>query len=74
VSDKYAQPERRPAVVTGAHDVLTIQVTAALSSGDLDPEALREVVIFLTHYAGWPDGARLNSLVEETVGKAARGS
>ena len=37
---------------TGAHDVLTIQVPAALSSGDLDEEALRELVIFLCHYAG----------------------
>ncbi|MBO9521892.1 MAG: carboxymuconolactone decarboxylase family protein [Nocardioidaceae bacterium] len=51
----------------GAHDVLTIQVPAAFQTGDLDAEALREIVIFLSHYAGWPVGARLNSLVEETV-------
>jgi 4-carboxymuconolactone decarboxylase len=57
---------------TGAHDVLTIQVPAALSSGDLDAEALREIVIFLSHYAGWPTGARLNSLVEETIANARR--
>jgi len=57
---------------TGAHDVLTIQVPAALSSGDLDAEALREIVIFLCHYAGWPTGARLNGLVEETIAKAQR--
>jgi 4-carboxymuconolactone decarboxylase len=56
----------------GAHDVLTIQVPAALSSGDLDEEALRELVIFLCHYAGWPDGARLSSLVEETIAKQQR--
>jgi 4-carboxymuconolactone decarboxylase len=53
----------------GAHDVLTIQVPAAFQTGDLDAEALREIVIFLSHYAGWPVGARLNSLVEETVAK-----
>ncbi|WP_262401685.1 hypothetical protein [Actinomadura sp. CNU-125] len=29
-------------------------------------------MVFLTHYAGWPNGARLNSIVEETIGKAAR--
>jgi 4-carboxymuconolactone decarboxylase len=29
-------------------------------------------VIFLCHYAGWPNGARLNSLVEETIAKAKR--
>ena len=59
---------------TGAHDVLTIQVPAALASGDLDEDALRELVIFLCHYAGWPNGARLNSLVEDTIAKARRDS
>lgn len=57
---------------TGAHDVLTIQVPAALSSGDLDADALREIVVFLSHYAGWPNGARLNSLVEDTIANASR--
>lgn len=56
----------------GAQDVLTIQVPAAYQTGDLDEAALREIVIFLSHYAGWPVGARLNSLVEETIGKAAK--
>ena len=59
---------------TGAHDVLGIQVPAAHAKGELDDDALREIVIFLCHYAGWPVGARLNSLVEETIGKAERGS
>lgn len=53
----------------GAHDVLGIQVPAAYQRGELDDGALREIVIFLCHYAGWPAGARLNSLVEETIGK-----
>jgi 4-carboxymuconolactone decarboxylase len=56
----------------GATDVLGIQVPAAHGNGELDDEALREVVIFLAHYAGWPVGARLNSVVEETIGKAQR--
>jgi 4-carboxymuconolactone decarboxylase len=54
----------------GAQDVLSIQVPAALASGDLDGAALREIVVFLSHYAGWPVGARLNSLVEETIAEA----
>lgn len=57
---------------TGAHDVLSIQVPAAHAAGELDDDALREIVVFLCHYAGWPNGARLNSLVEETIAKAAR--
>ena len=61
-------------MLTGSNqtDVLTIQVPAALASGDLDETALREIVIFLCHYAGWPSGARLSSLVEDTIAKAQK--
>jgi 4-carboxymuconolactone decarboxylase len=56
----------------GAQDVLSIQVPAAFQSGDLDADALREIVLMVSHYAGWPVGARLNSLVEETISKGRR--
>ena len=49
------------------------QVDAALQNEELSPDELREIVILLTHYAGWPDGAKLNSQVEERIAKAARG-
>ena len=55
----------------GADDVLGIQVPAALANGELDAQALREIVIFICHYAGWPNGARLNSVVESAIAKAA---
>ena len=57
---------------TGAQDVLSIQVPAALASGDLDATALREIVVFLCHYAGWPMGSRINAIVEDTIAKAAK--
>jgi len=56
----------------GAADVLGIQIPAAHANGELDDDALREIVVFLTHYAGWPQGARINTVVEETIGKAER--
>ena len=56
----------------GAADVLGIQIPAAYAAGDLDEDALREIVVFLSHYAGWPQGARLNSIVEETIAAARR--
>ena len=56
----------------GAADVLGIQVPAAHARGELDDDALREVVVFACHYAGWPAGARLNAIVEETLAKARR--
>ena len=55
---------------TGQHDVLTIQIPAAYNNGELDADALREIVIFVCHYAGWSHGARLNSLVEQTIANA----
>ena len=57
---------------SGGHDVLTIQIPAAYAAGELDDEQLREIVIFLCHYAGWPNGARINSIVEDTIAKAKR--
>lgn len=53
----------------GGADVLAMQLDAAFRSGDLDAEALREIVIFLSHYAGWPTGSKMNTMVEETLGK-----
>ena len=55
--------------VHGGADVLGIQVPAAYQNGELDDEALREIVIFVCHYAGWPVGARLNSIVEDSIRK-----
>jgi 4-carboxymuconolactone decarboxylase len=55
----------------GLHDVIPIQVEAALSNDELTPTELREIVILLTHYAGWPDGAKLNSQVETLIAKTS---
>jgi 4-carboxymuconolactone decarboxylase len=57
---------------TNSPDVLGIQIPAAHTLGELDDAALREVAVFLAHYAGWPMGSRIYTLVEETIGKAAK--
>lgn len=53
----------------GLDDVLGIQLEAALGNEELDAEQLREIVIFLTHYAGWPRGAKLNQQVETLLSR-----
>lgn len=53
----------------GRHDILDIQLDSALRSGELDATALREIVIFLAHYVGWPAGATLNTQVEKLLAK-----
>ena len=55
----------------GLDDVLALQIEAALGNGEIDDEELREIVVFLTHYAGWPRGAKLNSAAEALIGKRA---
>jgi 4-carboxymuconolactone decarboxylase len=55
----------------GIDDLLDLQIQSALTNEELSPEELREIVIFLTHYAGWPRGAKLNNSVEAHI--AAKG-
>ncbi|MGS2641023.1 carboxymuconolactone decarboxylase family protein [Streptosporangium sp. LJ11] len=56
----------------GMGEDVDVQLDAALRTGDLTPDELREVVVFLTHYAGWPRGARLNGQVEELIARVMR--
>ena len=49
----------------GHDDVAGLQMGAALRVGDLSLDELTEITIFLTHYAGWPAGAKLNARVGE---------
>jgi 4-carboxymuconolactone decarboxylase len=56
----------------GSFDVLPLQLSAALGNGELDQESARELVVFLAHYAGWPAGARLLTLVEQALAQQAR--
>ena len=51
----------------GLDDVVGLQLDAAVRLGELSADELRDVVIFLTHYAGWPRGAKLNSQVEQLL-------
>ena len=57
---------------SGGQDVLTIQIPAAHAAGELSDDELREIVILMCHYAGWPMGSRINAIVEDTIAKAAR--
>ena len=54
---------------TGKHDILDIQLDSAYRLGELDDTALREIVIFLAHYLGWPTAATLNTQVEKLIAK-----
>jgi 4-carboxymuconolactone decarboxylase len=47
--------------------VAGLQIDSALKLGELSVDDVRELVVFLAHYAGWPRAAKLNSIVEEII-------
>ncbi|MFY9589131.1 MAG: carboxymuconolactone decarboxylase family protein [Actinomycetota bacterium] len=51
----------------GTYEMLDIQIDSALRVGDLSADELREIAIFLAHYAGWPKGAKLYTAVEKAA-------
>jgi 4-carboxymuconolactone decarboxylase len=61
-------------VAEGLNDTLGIQLDSSLAKGDLTADDLREIVVFLSHYAGWPKGAGLNTMVETAIHRASKRS
>jgi 4-carboxymuconolactone decarboxylase len=53
----------------GQTDVMELQIPAALANGELSPEELREIAIFLTHYVGWPLGTKVSVQVDTHVAR-----
>ena len=51
----------------GETTTFAIQAKAALKNGELTPEELREVLVFLVHYVGYPRAAGAGGLVEEMI-------
>ncbi|MBW2274338.1 MAG: carboxymuconolactone decarboxylase family protein [Deltaproteobacteria bacterium] len=44
-----------------------IQAKAAIKNGELSAEQLREVLIFLVHYVGYPRAAGMIGVVEKAI-------
>lgn len=53
----------------GKDDLMEIQFSSALERGELTGEQLREVVVHLAHYVGWPLTSGLGGLVEKLIRK-----
>ena len=58
----------------GEREPFAIQVRSALKNGELSPEQLREIVIHLAPYAGYPRAAGLVGEVEKVIAEQARAS
>lgn len=59
-------------VGTGQIDVAALQLDAAAAKGEVSDDDLRELVVFLAHYAGWSRAAKLNSEVEQLIAHRAK--
>jgi 4-carboxymuconolactone decarboxylase len=55
-------------------DLLDLQFDSALARDELTEEQLREVVIHLTHYVGWPLSAGMNQAAEQVIARRAVGA
>ena len=58
----------------GEHMTFSIQAKAAIKNAELSPEQLREVLVFLVHYVGYPRAAGLIGVVEKAIQEAAADS
>ena len=55
----------------GKSDLLDLQFDSALERQELTEEQLREVVIHLTHYIGWPRSTGMNQAAEQVMARRA---
>ena len=56
----------------GEADIFGIQAKAALKNGELTPAELRETLIMIAPYAGYPRAAAIVGVVEQQIAEVAK--
>ena len=56
----------------GRTELLDVQFQSALDNGELTEDQVREVVLHLTHYVGWPLATGLNESAERIIARRRR--
>jgi 4-carboxymuconolactone decarboxylase len=56
----------------GKSDLLDIQFNSALERNELTVDQLREIVVHLTHYIGWPMSTGMNQTAENVIARRAK--
>ena len=56
----------------GLPHLLEIQFTSALANEEVDEETVREIVVHLAHYVGWPLATGLNEAAEKVIARRAK--
>ena len=75
--DKLSVRDRRLVLMgiiaaLGEKDTFAIQVKASVKNGELTPEQVREVLITVASYAGYPRAAGLIGPTEQTLAQLAK--
>ena len=58
----------------GKVDLLDVQFSSALANGELTEDEVREIVVHLVHYVGWPLGTDLSAAAERVIARRAGGT
>jgi len=53
----------------GKGDLLDIQFNSALEREEITEEQVREIVLHLTHYIGWPLSTEVNAVAEKVIAR-----
>ena len=53
----------------GKDDLLEVQFQSAIDNGELTEDQVREVVVHLTHYVGWPLATGANAAAERVIAR-----
>ena len=56
----------------GQSQLVEIQFTSALERGELTEDQVRETVVHLAHYIGWPLSTGVNAVAEKVIAKRHR--
>ena len=55
----------------GRMELLEVQFQSALDNGELDEDQVREVVVHLVHYVGWPLATGVSEAAERVIARRA---
>lgn len=57
----------------GKTDLLDVQFQSALDNGELEEDQVREIVVHLAHYVGWPLATGVNEAAERVIARRRSG-
>lgn len=55
----------------GNEEIMKIQLGSALDKGELDPQAIEEIVLTIAHYGGWPLSTVVNRVAKAVIAERA---